>query len=70
MAFDKEARIITLLVIDTVFLFIELFSGYAVGSLALISDAFHMLNDVMSLFVAWWALKLANSPSCECGPFK
>ncbi|KAH8082235.1 cation efflux protein [Filobasidium floriforme] len=63
MKFDREARIITLLVIDTIFFFVEITSGYAVGSLALISDAFHMLNDVMSLVVALYAVKLATKPS-------
>lgn len=33
MKFSREARIITLLVIDTVFFFVEITSGYAVGSL-------------------------------------
>lgn len=37
MGFSKKARIITLLVIDTVFFFIELFFGYAVGSIALVA---------------------------------
>lgn len=32
---------------------------------ALISDAFHMLNDVMSLVVALYAVKLATKPSCK-----
>lgn len=33
-------------------------TGYAVGSLALVADSFHMLNDVMSLVVALYALKV------------
>ncbi|WFD34387.1 hypothetical protein MCUN1_001226 [Malassezia cuniculi] len=56
----NETRIIALLVIDTVFFFIELITGYAVGSLALVADSFHMLNDVISLLVALYALRLAN----------
>ncbi|KAG5648054.1 hypothetical protein DXG03_007089 [Asterophora parasitica] len=32
-------------------------TGYAVGSLALVADSFHMLNDVMSLIVALYAIK-------------
>ncbi|THH30074.1 hypothetical protein EUX98_g4103 [Antrodiella citrinella] len=76
---DRSSRILLLLVIDTVFFFVELIvgmlmatatlpphalnlfiSGYAVGSLALVADSFHMLNDVMSLVVALYAIKLAN----------
>lgn len=32
--------------------------GYSVGSLALVADSFHMLNDVMSLVVALYAVKV------------
>lgn len=35
-------------------------SGYAVHSLALVADSFHMLNDVLSLCVGLWAVKVAN----------
>lgn len=59
MAFSRSARITLLLVIDIVFFFIELIVGmwqhprshhtltslgYAVGSLALVADSFHMLK--------------------------
>jgi zinc transporter 1 len=60
---SKETRIITLLVIDVVFFFVEIITGYAVGSLALVADSFHMLNDVMSLVVALWAVKLSTKSS-------
>ncbi|EST05198.1 Cation efflux protein [Kalmanozyma brasiliensis GHG001] len=63
MGLSKETRIITLLVIDVVFFFIEIITGYAVGSLALVADSFHMLNDVMSLIVALWAVKLSTKSS-------
>lgn len=59
MVFSRSARIISLLVIDTIFFFIELITGYAVHSLALVADSFHMLNDVLSLIVALWAVKVA-----------
>lgn len=36
----------------------EIIVGYSVGSLALIADSFHMLNDVCSLIVALYALKV------------
>lgn len=63
---SREARIWTLLIIDGVFLLLELVVGYAVGSLALIADSFHMLNDVMSLVVALYAIKLStNSPTSK-----
>ncbi|GEM12520.1 solute carrier family 30 (zinc transporter), member 1 [Rhodotorula toruloides] len=49
--------------VDTAFLFLELGVGIAVGSLALVADSFHMLNDVCSLIVALQALKLAENKS-------
>ncbi|KAL1969227.1 hypothetical protein VTN77DRAFT_481 [Rasamsonia byssochlamydoides] len=60
MALSKSTRIIALLVIDTLFFLLELTVGYAVHSLALVADSFHMLNDVLSLIVGLWAVKVAN----------
>ncbi|CDO76645.1 hypothetical protein BN946_scf184868.g59 [Trametes cinnabarina] len=57
---SRSSRIILLLVIDVFFFFTELIVGYAVGSLALVADSFHMLNDVLSLIVALYAIKLTN----------
>ena len=61
----KELRIITLLVIDTVFFLLELIIGYMVNSLALIADSFHMLNDIISLVVALWAVNVAKNRSAD-----
>jgi len=61
MALSKSSRIIILLAIDSAFFFLELIIGYAVHSLALVADSFHMLNDVLSLCVGLWAVKVANS---------
>ncbi|KAK9451528.1 cation efflux family-domain-containing protein [Limtongia smithiae] len=58
---SKQGRIICLLVIDSAFFLLEVIIGYAVHSLALVADSFHMLNDVFSLLVAFWAVKVANS---------
>ena len=60
MGLDNQAKIIILLGIDIVFFFIEIISGYAVGSLALVADSFHMLNDIMSLVVALYAVRLVK----------
>lgn len=40
-------------------------TGYAVHSLALVADAFHMLNDVLSLCVGLWAVRVAQSGSSK-----
>lgn len=60
MALSKSSRIAILLAIDGAFFLVELIIGYAVHSLALVADSFHMLNDVMSLCVGLWAVKVAN----------
>ncbi|KAG8910385.1 hypothetical protein FRC01_006365 [Tulasnella sp. 417] len=61
MALGRSTKISILLAIDLVFFFVELIVGYAVGSLALVADSFHMLNDVMSLVVALYAIKLTKN---------
>ncbi|KAI9732414.1 MAG: hypothetical protein M1834_001622 [Cirrosporium novae-zelandiae] len=60
MGMSKSTRMITLLAIDSVFFLIEISCGYAVHSLALVADSFHMLNDVISLLVGLWAVKVAQ----------
>ncbi|KIM48133.1 hypothetical protein M413DRAFT_439854, partial [Hebeloma cylindrosporum] len=62
---SRSSRITLLLIIDVIFFFIELIVGYAVGSLALVADSFHMLNDVMSLVVALYAIKLSSESSSD-----
>lgn len=44
MGWSKETRIKIMLSIDTAFLVLELGVGVAVGSLALMADAFHMVS--------------------------
>jgi hypothetical protein len=43
MGLSKSTRIMILLAIDTAFFFLELVVGYAVHSLALVADSFHMV---------------------------
>ncbi|KAF4605285.1 hypothetical protein EYR40_004069 [Pleurotus pulmonarius] len=65
MGMSRSARITLLLIIDVIFFWVELIVGYAVGSLALVADSFHMLNDVMSLVVALYAIKLTAQGSTD-----
>ncbi|KAL2366727.1 hypothetical protein RJZ56_000312 [Blastomyces dermatitidis] len=60
MWMSKSNRMILLLIIDSAFFLLELGVGYSVHSLALVADSFHMLNDVLSLLVGLWAVKVAN----------
>ncbi|QPG75439.1 hypothetical protein FOA43_002793 [Brettanomyces nanus] len=57
----KEVKIISLMTLDTVFFLVEIIIGYLVNSLALIADSFHMLNDILSLSVALWAVNVAKN---------
>ncbi|GAW08005.1 cation efflux protein [Lentinula edodes] len=65
MTITRATRIKILLAIDVLFFFVELIVGYAVGSLALVADSFHMLNDVMSLIVALYAIKLTAENAAD-----
>jgi zinc transporter 1 len=44
MGWSKSTRIKVMLVIDLMFFLLELGVGFAVGSLALMADAFHMVG--------------------------
>lgn len=65
MVSNKELRIGALLVIDTGFFLLEAIVGYSVGSLALIADSFHMLNDIISLIIALWAVRVKNNKPAD-----
>ncbi|SPO02136.1 related to cobalt accumulation protein COT1 [Cephalotrichum gorgonifer] len=54
-----------MVVICTVFFFVELISGYLIHSLALLADAFHMLNDIISLLVGLWAVSVARRATTD-----
>lgn len=65
MGLSKSARISIMLAIDTVFFLIELIAGLVVHSLALTADAFHMLNDIISLAVGLWAVRISKRQSTD-----
>lgn len=46
--------------LNLLFVFIEIYYGYVVNSLALISDAFHNLTDVFALLLSWLAYYLSK----------
>ncbi|KAI6708800.1 hypothetical protein PZA11_004277 [Diplocarpon coronariae] len=65
MAWSKATRISTMLGINSAFLVLELGTGIYVGSLALMADAFHMLNDIISLSVGLWAVQAVQQSSTD-----
>lgn len=56
----KESRLIFALALTSTFLVAELAGGIITGSLALISDAAHMLTDVTALAIALIAIKISK----------
>ncbi|PHH88297.1 hypothetical protein CDD83_7717 [Cordyceps sp. RAO-2017] len=64
-AWSKSTRIKVMLVIDTAFFLLELIAGFLAHSLALTADAFHMLNDIISLFIGLWAVVAAQKETTD-----
>ncbi|KTW30762.1 hypothetical protein T552_00474 [Pneumocystis carinii B80] len=64
---SHKKRIIILLIIDIILFVVELFIGLVANSLTLFTDSFHLLNDVVSLIISLWAIKLSlnKSPSAK-----
>ncbi|KAJ3053961.1 hypothetical protein HK097_002980 [Rhizophlyctis rosea] len=60
MALKKTTRLVLLGAMLGAFMVVELTFGYISNSLALIADSFHMLSDVLSVIVGWYAIKLAS----------
>jgi len=59
----KEKKALTIvLALTACFMVVEAVSGFYTGSLALLSDAAHMLTDVFALSLAYFALWFASKP--------
>ena len=57
---SQKASLVTMIGLTTAFFFAEIVVGYATNSMALVADSFHMLSDVVSLFVGFFALKVSR----------
>ncbi|OAQ76052.1 zinc homeostasis factor 1 [Purpureocillium lilacinum] len=64
-AWSKSTRIKVMLIIDTAFFLLELIVGFLAHSLALTADAFHMLNDIISLVIGLWAVVAAQKETTD-----
>ena len=60
---SKERPLLFALILTFTFLVAEVVGGLVTGSLALISDAAHMLTDVTALGIALVAIKIARRPA-------
>lgn len=54
----KKCRLLTMIGLTSGFFFIELIVGYVTNSMALVADSFHMLNDVVSIVIAFLSVKV------------
>jgi cobalt-zinc-cadmium efflux system protein len=57
---DSERRVFWAMLLTGSFMVVEVIGGIWSGSLALLSDAGHMLMDFVSLLLAWLAFRLAR----------
>lgn len=57
---NKERAILLTLILTSIFLIAEAIGGFLTKSLALISDAAHMLTDVTALAIAFVAIKIGK----------
>jgi len=51
------------ILINSLFIAIELVAGFAVNSLALLGDAWHNFTDVLGLGIAWFAVRQVQRPA-------
>lgn len=59
---DDTSLVSQAVILTFIFFVIEAFGGYLAGSLALFSDATHMLSDLSALLLTFGALRLAQKP--------
>jgi len=63
---DKNAKKFIIMLFFTVGFFgLELFYGVYIKSLALMSDAFHMLSDIVALLIGFMAVRMSKGKSSE-----
>lgn len=60
---DQKKALTIVLVLTACFMFIEAGAGFYTGSLALLSDATHMLTDVFALLIAYIAIWITQRPA-------
>ena len=62
---NETRRLKVALGISTVYFFAELIAGFLTNSLALLSDAGHMLSDIAALALSLFALHIARRPATD-----
>src|SRR3990172_9067056 len=62
---NETRRLRLALVISSVYFFAELIAGFLTNSLALLSDAGHMLSDIAALALSLFAFHIAKRPATD-----
>ncbi|XP_071807745.1 uncharacterized protein [Asterias amurensis] len=57
----KSCRFVVMMTLTTTFFVVELVTGYTTKSLALVSDSFHMLSDIIALLIGFLAIRISKS---------
>lgn len=60
---SKEKPLLWALILTFSFMLVEIIGGIVTGSLALLSDAAHMVTDVTALSIALFAVKMSKRPA-------
>ena len=55
----KSCRLICMLSMTMAFFLVEIVTGYITNSLALVGDSYHMLSDVVALFVGFASVRVS-----------
>lgn len=62
---ERSRKLLLILIFNLALMLLEFFGGILSGSLALISDAGHMLTDSLSIFLSWLAFAWSARPATE-----
>lgn len=57
---SKTGSVLSMLFMTSSFFLVEIIVGYATNSMALVADSFHMLSDIMSLIIGFFALRYSK----------
>lgn len=59
----RTCRLVGVFVMTALFFLVELTVGYITNSMALVADSFHMLSDVLALFIAYLSVRVSRVSS-------
>jgi zinc transporter 2 len=65
MALDKETKLKLAIGLATTFMIVEIFGGYVANSLAIFSDAAHLLTDIAGFGISLLAVIYSKRPGCK-----